>query len=164
MPHPDDRPGDVRFADADANRRTVSLVVIGRVASANRREARAPKNLAEARATGAGAALLVDPPFRPGLVGLAAYSHAIVLGWLDGARRDLIQITRPASASPQGVFALRSPVRPNPVSLTVVRVLGVDIEAGRVEVDAIDLLDATPILDIKPYRPGIDAVPEAVVP
>jgi tRNA-Thr(GGU) m(6)t(6)A37 methyltransferase TsaA len=161
----DDRPGDVRLPPGgDAGRRTVTLTVIGVVRSANRRDETAPKNPTEARSRGEPADLLVDEPYRPGLVGLEDYSHLIVLAWLDAARRDLIQITRPSSPKPRGVFALRSPVRPNPIALSVARILAVDAVAGRVRIDAIDLIDGTPILDIKPYRPGIDAIPDAVVP
>jgi tRNA (Thr-GGU) A37 N-methylase len=54
------------------------------------------------------------------------------------------------------VFALRSPVRPNPIALAVVRVLGVDQERGLVGIDAIDCLDGTPLIDIKPWLASID--------
>ena len=178
MPSPR-RPGDVPLegstADSDD---TATLAFIGRVRSAHATTQDAPKNSTQARAQGASAWLEIDAPYRPGLQGLAAYSHLIVLGWLHKARRDLIQITRPADcarhppvveggqpkAQPKGVFALRSPVRPNPISLSVARIVSVDIATGQIEIDAIDLLDGTPIVDLKPYRPGIDAVPDAVVP
>ena len=157
-----DRPGDVRVTGT-AEPLGSALTVIGRVRSSHAGSA-LPKNPTEARATGSRAVLEISEPFRPGLVGLGGYSHLYVLAWLDEARRDLVQITRPSAQAPKGVFALRSPVRPNPISLSVARILSVDVAAGRVEIDAIDLRDGTPLLDIKPYRPGIDAVPEAVVP
>jgi tRNA (adenine37-N6)-methyltransferase len=60
------------------------------------------------------------------------------------------------------VFGLRSPLRPNPIALAVVRLLGIDAATGRIEIDAIDCLDGTPLLDIKPYLPSVDAVPDAI--
>lgn len=158
-----DRPGDVRLATA-ASHPDATLTFVGRVRTGSTDPGATPKNPAKARERGGTATLEIDAPYRPGLEGLAAYSHVIVLCFLDGARRDLIQITRPAANAPIGVFALRSPVRPNPISLSVVRLLAVDIAAGRVTTEALDLRDGTPIVDLKPYRPGIDAIPDAVVP
>ena len=159
-----DRPGDVRLDLPAAPAVDAALAFIGRVRSSHGVGDRAPKNPAEARARGEPATLVIDAPYRPGLAGLERYSHLIVLAWLDRARRDLIQITRPSRSEPTGVFALRSPVRPNPIALSVARILAVDATSGLVEIEATDLLDGTPLIDIKPYRPGIDAVPDAVVP
>ena len=176
MPTSTLRPGDVQI-ETTPSRSDAILTFIGRVRSGHATRETAPKNPTKARERGAPASLEIDAPYRPGLEGLAAFSHVLVLGWLHQARRDLIQITRPTGAAPgapdatgqpkagpKGVFALRSPVRPNPISLSVARILSVDIAAGRIEIDAIDLVDGTPLVDLKPYRPGIDAVPDAVVP
>ena len=162
------RPGDVLIAVQAAQPETLpALTVIGHVHSVHVTTDDAPKNTAEARTKArehaASAWLEIEAPYRPGLAGLAAYSHIIVLGWLHQARRDLVQITRPADRESKGVFSLRSPVRPNPISVSVVRMHAVDIATGRIDIDAIDLLDGTPIVDLKPYRPGIDAIPDAVV-
>ena len=170
------RPGDVLLEAAPA-RSDASLIFIGRVHSTHASMDTAPKNPSKAREQGRPAWLEIDALYRPGLQGLAGFSHIIVLGWLHQARRDLIQITRPINPAPdapdgtgqpeaqlKGVFSLRSPVRPNPISLSVARILSVNIATGRIEIDAIDLVEGTPLVDIKPYRPGIDAVPDAVVP
>jgi tRNA (Thr-GGU) A37 N-methylase len=61
----------------------------------------------------------------------------------------------------RGTFALRSPARPNPIAMSVVRLVGV--EGGKVSVVGLDCLDGTPLVDIKPYFASTDAVPEAVV-
>ncbi len=160
-----DRPGDVRVAGGitplpDAPR----LVVIGRVSTRNLDASTTPKNPAKAREAGGTSVIEIAEQYRPGLVGLKRYSHVMVLCWLDQARRDLIQVTRPNERTPTGVFALRSPVRPNPISLSTSRIIAVDCASGIVTVDALDLIDGTPVVDLKPYRPGIDAIPDAVVP
>ena len=61
----------------------------------------------------------------------------------------------------RGTFALRSPVRPNPIAMSVVRLVGV--EGTTLSVVGLDCLDGTPLIDIKPYFASVDAVPEAIV-
>ena len=151
-----DDPGD---AAGDA-----ALAFIGHVRSPWHSRAECPKNVVAARETGQAASLHVDEPFRPGLAGLAGFSHAIVLTWFDRAQRNLI-VQKPRHAlEAKGVFALRSPVRPNPIGLHVVSVRSVDLASGVVAIDAIDVLDGTPVIDIKPYFASVDAVPEATRP
>ena len=148
---------DPAEAAADAH-----LVFIGRVESPWRERGECPKNMHAARAAGRLAAIVVDPAYRQGLDGLARFSHAVLLTWLDRSPRNLV-VQKPRHAgTARGVFALRSPARPNPVGLHVVRVLGVNMAAGRVEVDGIDVLDGTPVIDLKPYFASNDAIPEAV--
>ena len=139
------------------------IVFIGRVASPWTRREDCPKNMRAARETGKPAAVFIDTPFRPGLRGLEAASHVIVLTWLHRSPRDLI-VQRPRHATEaKGVFALRSPLRPNPVGLHVVRLVSLDIEKGEVGLEAIDALDGTPVIDLKPYFASVDAVPDATV-
>jgi tRNA-Thr(GGU) m(6)t(6)A37 methyltransferase TsaA len=86
----------------------------------------------------------------PALEGLAAGDDALVLTWLDRADRDVLRVhprgdvDRPVA----GVFATRSPDRPNPIGLHRVRVLGID--GGRLRVGDLEALDGTPVVDIKP--------------
>ena len=151
-------PFDPANATGDAR-----LVFIGHICSPWREARTTPKNPTLARQMEAGATLEIAAPYRPGLKGLAGTSHIIVLVWLHQAARDLI-VLRPGHVdAPRGVFALRSPVRPNPIGVSVARVLAIDEAEGRVVIDAIDFIDGTPLIDIKPYRPGIDAVPDAIV-
>jgi tRNA-Thr(GGU) m(6)t(6)A37 methyltransferase TsaA len=152
-------PFDPAQVEADAG-----LVFIGRVLSPWKERAECPKNVVAARALGKPAAVEIDLPYRQALDGLEGASHIIVLTWLDRARRDLaLQFPRHAER-PRGTFALRSPVRPNPVGLHVVGLLGVDMDAGRLSIDAIDVLDGTPVIDIKPYYASTDSVPDAKRP
>jgi len=62
---------------------------------------------------------------------------------------------------PRGIFATRAPSRPNPIGLSALKLLAVDIEAGRLQVADVDIFDGTPIIDIKPYVPEFDSYPEA---
>ena len=93
--------------------------------------------------------------------GAETCSHLIVLYWMERARRDLIVQVPGHYGEARGTFALRSPARPNPIALSVVRLVRID--GTRVEVDGIDCLDGTACLDIKPYFASIDSVPEAAV-
>jgi tRNA-Thr(GGU) m(6)t(6)A37 methyltransferase TsaA len=161
----DIRPGGVSLAQDPAQAAgDARLVFIGRVRTPWTSRMDAPKNPNEARARGGTAHIELDAPYRPGLTGLEKFSHAIVLYWMHEARRDLLVQVPRHSGKTHGTFALRSPVRPNPIALSVVRILKVDADAGRIDIDAIDCLDGTPLLDIKPYRPGVDAVPDATTP
>ncbi|MGE0767790.1 MAG: tRNA (N6-threonylcarbamoyladenosine(37)-N6)-methyltransferase TrmO [Hyphomicrobiaceae bacterium] len=157
-------PGEIMLpVDPDAMQGDAHLVFIGRIRSPWNEATPPPKNPNEARARGGIARLEIDEDFRPALKGLERFSHLIVIAWLHRSRRDALVVSPPHAAGPRGVFALRSPVRPNPIGLSVARIIRVDPEAGIIDIDAIDFLDGTPLVDLKPYRPGIDAVPDAVV-
>jgi tRNA (Thr-GGU) A37 N-methylase len=76
---------------------------------------------------------------------------------MHAARRDLVVQSPKHRDAPVGTFALRSPVRPNPIALAAVTITGIDPAAGIVGIDAIDCLDGTPLIDIKPYLASVDA-------
>lgn len=159
------REGEVRLEVDPANLTPdAGLVFIGRVSSPWTERSQCPKNMREAREKGGGGRITLDPAYRDGLRGLGQCSHAILLSWFNRSPRDLIvQKPRHAEAA-KGTFALRSPVRPNPVGVHVVRLIAVDEHAGTVELEAIDLLDGTPVVDIKPYFASTDSVPDATRP
>jgi len=132
------------------------LLFIGKIHSPWTERAACPHNLREARERGGGAVVVIDEPYRPGLAGLEGRSHVVLLYWLGLARRDVI-VARPRHADgPRGVFSLRSPVRPNPIGLATVKVLALDAANGRLEIEAIDCLDGTALLDIKPWIATVD--------
>lgn len=91
----------------------------------------------------------VDAPWQAALAGIDDFAWLDLLYWMHQARRDLVMQT-PRGGEPLGTFALRSPVRPNPIALSRVRLLGV--EDGALLVRGLDCLDGTPLLDIKPHR------------
>lgn len=138
------------------------VVFIGHVRSPWLSRETCPKNVRAARETGQRASLFVDEPYRKGLSRLERASHVVLLSWLDRSVRNLI-VQKPRHAlEPSGTFALRSPVRPNPIGLHIVKLLSLDQQDGHLELEAIDLIDGTPILDIKPYVASVDSVPDAM--
>ena len=106
--------------------------------------------------------------FCTGLEGLNNFSHIIMLYWFhlrdnEEERHTLKVIPRRHPGAPQvGVFASRSPSRPNPIELCVVKLI--KIEECTVTVKGLDALEGSPIIDVKPYIPRADAIPEARVP
>jgi tRNA-Thr(GGU) m(6)t(6)A37 methyltransferase TsaA len=103
----------------------------------------------------------LDPRYRAGLKDIESVSHLLLLYWMDQARRDLILQVPRHYGEQRGTFALRSPVRPNPIAASVVRVVKVD--GTLLSVAGLDCLDGTPLLDIKPYFASTDAVADARV-
>lgn len=95
------------------------------------------------------------PEYEAGLKDVDGFSHLFVLWVFDRATGYDLVATPPVDPRPHGVFSTRSPRRPNPIGLTVVRVLGV--EGNKVRVRGVDMLDGTPFLDIKPYMSSIPA-------
>ncbi len=93
--------------------------------------------------------LEILPEFEQGLADIEGFSHLIVLWEFDRAPQVELFGTPPCDNRPHGVFATRSPRRPNPIGLTVVELLR--REGRRLHVRGIDMLDGTPVLDIKPY-------------
>jgi tRNA-Thr(GGU) m(6)t(6)A37 methyltransferase TsaA len=102
------------------------------------------------------ATIAIDPQFAAGLEGIAKGEELLVLTWLDRAERDVLSV-RPRgdlSRSVTGVFATRSPDRPNPLGLHRVRVL--DIEGADLRVAGLEALDGTPVLDLKPVLGAVE--------
>lgn len=89
------------------------------------------------------------------LEGIERCRYLFILWWADRAGRDLLKATPPGEEQERGVFATRSPARPNPICLSLVQLLLV--QGNRLRVRWLDALDGTPVLDIKPYSPGIDS-------
>jgi tRNA (adenine37-N6)-methyltransferase len=96
----------------------------------------------------------VFPEYAAGLLDLNGFSHIILLYHLHKAGKARMHVTPFLDSKPHGVFATRAPVRPNPIGLSVVRLRR--IEGNLLHVDDLDILDGTPLLDIKPYIPSFD--------
>ena len=153
----DPRPGEEYLGDDPAKAGgDARLVFIGRLETPWQARDETPRNLRQARAAGRPARLVVAEPYRRGLHRLERFRHIVLLTWFDRSRRDLIVQNPRHAEEPSGTFALRSPVRPNPIGLHVVEVTGFDAESGVIDLAYIDVLDGTPVIDIKPYMPTID--------
>ena len=98
-----------------------------------------------------------------GRTGIDRASHLIVLGWFAGVDRDVLVQQPKHLAIAQGCFALRTPARPNPIGVSIVRVTGLDLAEGRIGVDGLDWFDGTALVDLKPYYPSTDQYPDAIV-
>src|SRR5579859_727820 len=98
-------------------------------------------------------ALEILPEFEAGLKDIEGFSHLYVLWVFDRSQGYDLVGTPPCDTQPHGVFATRSPRRPNPIGLTVVELLGRQGSALRVR--GVDMLEGTPILDIKPYLSNV---------
>jgi tRNA-Thr(GGU) m(6)t(6)A37 methyltransferase TsaA len=135
-----------------------SLYFIGCIRTPWNRREDCPKNARESEAI---CTIELDSRWGSGLQGLETASHVIVLYWMDRARRDLVLQAPRHYQEQRGTFALRSPVRPNPIAMSVARLLR--IEGNKLSVIGLDCLDRTPLLDLKPYFASTDAVPDATV-
>ncbi len=130
---------------------TYSVTPIGRVVSSVGEGDEMPID-------GVPASIEVSPEYEAGLAGIESNTHLIILGWFHRADRSSLIVSRHGGRG-RGVFGMRSPGRPNPVGLTSARVLGVE---GRVvRLDRLDMIDDTPIVDIKRYSPGWDSISSA---
>jgi len=133
---------------------------IGRIRTPWTDRKQCPKN---PRGSEAVCTVELDPRFQAGLKDAETCTHLVLLYWMDRAPRNLVRQVPGHGASggaQHGTFALRSPARPNPIAISAVKLLG--INGNKLSVVGLDCLDGTPLLDIKPYLPSVDSVPEAV--
>jgi tRNA-Thr(GGU) m(6)t(6)A37 methyltransferase TsaA len=131
---------------------------IGRIHTPWKERKDCPKN---ARESDAVCTVALDTRFRDGLKDVATCSHLVLLYWMDRSPRNLVLQVPGHYGTQHGTFALRSPARPNPIAMSVVKLTG--IEGSMLSVVGLDCLDGTPLLDIKPYFVSTDSVPDAVV-
>jgi tRNA-Thr(GGU) m(6)t(6)A37 methyltransferase TsaA len=150
------RPGEVKVELPQGF--DAGLYFIGRIRTPWPTRDDCPKNGRESEGV---CIIEVDPRYAAALTGVESSTHLLALYWMDEARRDLVVQAPRHYGEPRGTFALRSPVRPNPIAASVVKLVKID---GRtLSVIGLDCRDGTPLLDIKPYFASTDAVPNAVV-
>ena len=112
--------------------------------------------------------IVLDKKYQEGLLGLEQWSHVQVIWWFDKndtpQKRAILRVhPRGNKSNPlTGVFACRAPVRPNLIALSLCKI--VSVKDNVIEVDKIDALEGTPVLDLKPYAPGQDSASEVRVP
>jgi len=106
-------------------------------------------------ARGIAGVIHLSPDFAAGLKDLDGFSHLILLYHLHRCSGHALEVIPFLDTTPHGIFATRSPKRPNPIGLSVVRL--VEITGLDIHIQDVDMLDGTPVLDIKPYVPAFDA-------
>ena len=124
---------------------------IGFVSSPYKNTSEVPKGLGAKH--GADGVLKILPEFEAGLSDIEGFSHLIVIWEFDRSQGFELTATPPSDNRTHGVFATRSPLRPNPIALTTVELVTRD--GANLYVRGVDMLDGTPILDIKPYLSSI---------
>jgi tRNA-Thr(GGU) m(6)t(6)A37 methyltransferase TsaA len=108
-------------------------------------------------AAGVAGSIEILPEFTPGLQDIDDFSHLILLYHFHQIQGFQLVVTPFLDSQPHGVFATRAPARPNPIGLSIVKLLG--REGNILWIENVDLLDGTPLLDIKPYVPEFDHHP-----
>ena len=117
-----------------------------------------------------GFSIVLESAYRPALEGLEGFGHVQALWWFDGCddprSRAALTERKPYTRGPEtlGVFATRSPRRPNPIAVSTSGVTYIDRENGVVGLTWIDANDGTPVLDLKPYTPSVDRVEDPATP
>lgn len=106
-------------------------------------------------AIGIGGTVEVFPQFAAGLKDLEGFERIWLVYWFDRAKQAELVVTPYLDPAPHGLFATRAPCRPNPIGISAVRLL--EVRDNLLHVDGLDILDHTPLLDIKPYIPSFDA-------
>ena len=149
------RPGEIAVTLPETF--DAAVYFIGRIRTPWTTRDECPKN---ARGSDAVCAIELDARYAAALEGVATCTHLVILYFMHKARRDLL-VQAPRHGDRCGTFALRSPVRPNPVAASVARLVAV--EGTRLSVIGLDCLDGTPLVDLKPYFASTDAVPDAKV-
>jgi len=134
------------------------LYYIGRIRTPWKERKDCPKNARESPAI---CTIELDERWALALKDLETCSHVVVLYWMDKSPRDLVLQVPAHYGVQRGTFALRSPARPNPIALSVAKLIRID--GNKLSVVGLDCLDGTPLLDIKPYFASTDSVPDAVV-
>ena len=112
----------------------------------------------------------LEQKYVPALKALEGFSHLNIIWWFsefdNKEARSILEAPKPYKKSPEvmGIFATRSPIRPNPIALTAVQVIQINQKKGIIEIAYIDANNGTPVLDIKPYTPSLDRVEKPGVP
>jgi len=132
---------------------TYDLIPIGYIRSSVKTRERAPR---QGREEGIEVVVDILPEFADAVEGMEELEMLQVICWFHEARRDLLKVRpkRDPNRPLTGVFATRSPVRPNPLTVYAAKLLGVD--GLRFRVQGVDAIDGTPVLDIRPHIHRLD--------
>lgn len=137
----------------------MELIAIGRIHSDFKSKEDAPR---QGRLVNNISTIEIFDDFVPGIKEVKDMTHIIVLYWQDQSNRQVIRTKTPFSTTEIGVFATRSPNRPNPIALCVCEV--VEVLGNEIKVKYLDALDGSYVLDLKVYSSELDSYPEAKSP
>ncbi len=130
----------------------MNIQPIGIIHSPHRQASKTP--IQSCMAQGIKGSIEIFPPFDTALLDLDGFERIWLLYWFDRSGPQQLVVTPYLDTAKHGVFATRSPVRPNPIGLSCVRLLS--IKGRFIYISDLDVLDRTPLLDIKPYVPAFD--------
>jgi len=130
----------------------MNFIEIGRIHTPHKQAAGTP--IQPTRATGIEGSIIVHPDYVDGLKDLDGFDRIWLVFWCDRATPAEMQVIPYRDTVSRGLFATRAPARPNPIGLSCVRLGGID--GNRLTIFDVDMLDGTPLLDIKPYVPEYD--------
>jgi tRNA-Thr(GGU) m(6)t(6)A37 methyltransferase TsaA len=133
----------------------IELHPVGSVRSPYKTKGDAPR---QGRLSDTISEIVIEEEYRPALWQIEGRKHLWILCWFDRADRTILRAVPPGILAEKGVFAIRSPDRPNPVSLCMVDLIGV--KDGVLKVRGLDAFDGTPVIDIKVYLAEIDCARE----
>jgi len=133
----------------------MQLVPIGRIESAFKHATGTP--VQPSRAPGVPGRVEIFPQYAEGLVDLEGFDRIWLLFWCDRAADPKLTVVPYRTTTSHGLFATRAPARPNPIGLSCVRL--VRVRGLILDIEDVDILDGTPLLDIKPYLPQYDNYP-----
>jgi len=133
----------------------IELHPVGYVRSPYKKRGDAPR---QGRLSDTISGIVIDEKYRPALWQIEGRKHLWVLCWFDRADRTVLRAIPPGTSAEKGVFAIRSPDRPNPVSLCMVDLL--EVKGNVLKVRGLDAFDGTPVIDIKVYSAEIDCARE----
>lgn len=139
------RPGEIAVSAQDAA--DAALRFIGRIRTPWATREGCPR---QGRADGPVCRIEVFEPWAAALTGIEAFERIEVIYWMHLSRRDLVRQSPRSDGTTTGTFALRSPVRPNPIATALVDLVGID--GATLLVRGLDCVDGTPLLDLKPDR------------
>ena len=145
------RPGEIAVTLPDTF--DAGVYFIGRIRTPWTRRERLPEE--RTRLGSPNAPIELDPRYAAALEGVAGCTHLVLLYFMHQARRDLVMQAPRTTSRARGTFSVRSPVRPNPIAMSVVRL--VRVEGTTLTVVGLDCLDGTPLIDIKPYFASVDS-------
>jgi tRNA-Thr(GGU) m(6)t(6)A37 methyltransferase TsaA len=155
-PHGGLRPGSTQAKqDTQSISDELKIETIGVIETPFREPAGTP--IQPSRAKGARGKVRIEPRYRAGLEDLAGFERIWLIYWLHKAPESRLLATPFLDTRKRGIFATRAPARPSPIGISAARLLAV--QEGVLEVADVDMIDGTPLLDIKPYVPEFDCYP-----